>query len=71
MPQQTPVTAGSHTPPGQTALRPVEDAYQWDAAEVADLLSVVPATGLSTADAEQRADAWGANELAEPARRPQ
>ncbi|MGA5710469.1 cation-translocating P-type ATPase [Streptomyces cellulosae] len=47
------------------------DAYRRDAAEVADLLAVVPATGLSTADAEQRAAAWGANELAEPVRRPQ
>ncbi|MFD3411284.1 cation-transporting P-type ATPase [Streptomyces cyaneofuscatus] len=47
------------------------DAYQRDAAEVADLLGVVSATGLSTADAEQRADAWGVNELAEPACRSQ
>ncbi|WP_405525913.1 HAD-IC family P-type ATPase [Streptomyces canus] len=71
MPQQTPVTAGPHAPPAKTPPQLVADACQRDAAEVADLLGVVPATGLSTADAEQRAEAWGANELAEPARRPQ
>ncbi|MFD5973434.1 cation-transporting P-type ATPase [Streptomyces bacillaris] len=32
---------------------------------------MVPARCLTTADAERRADAWGANELAEPVRRPQ
>ncbi|MEU3099173.1 cation-transporting P-type ATPase [Streptomyces sp. NPDC006967] len=47
------------------------DAHRRDASEVADLLGAAPATGLTTADAEQRADAWGANKLAEPARRPQ
>ncbi|MFE9649845.1 cation-translocating P-type ATPase [Streptomyces sp. NPDC006365] len=67
MPQQ--VTAGNHTLPVQTPPQP--DAYRRDAAEVADLLAVVPAMGLATADAERRAAAWGANELAEPARRPQ
>ncbi|WP_338895184.1 cation-translocating P-type ATPase [Streptomyces sp. TG1A-60] len=67
MPQQT--TAGIHTPPVQTPAQP--HAYRRDAAEVADLLDVAPATGLTTADAEQRTAAWGANELAEPARRPQ
>ncbi|MEU0112625.1 cation-translocating P-type ATPase [Streptomyces bobili] len=71
MPQQTPVTAGPHAPPAKTPPRLVADAYQRDAAEVANLLGVAPATGLTTADAEQRAGAWGANELAEPARRPQ
>ncbi|MEU0337477.1 cation-transporting P-type ATPase [Streptomyces bobili] len=71
MPQQTPVTAGPHAPPAKTPPRLVADAYQQDAAEVANLLGVAPATGLTTADAEQRAGAWGANELAEPARRPQ
>ncbi|MBX9365789.1 cation-transporting P-type ATPase [Streptomyces sp. WAC04114] len=50
---------------------PPPDAYRRDATEVADLLAVVPDTGLSTADAEQRAAVWGANELAEPVRRPQ
>ncbi|MFE7761036.1 cation-translocating P-type ATPase [Streptomyces sp. NPDC057438] len=67
MPQQT--TAGNHTLPTQTLPQP--DAYRRDAAEVANVLAVVPATGLTTADAEQRTAAWGANELAEPARRPQ
>ncbi|WP_405541284.1 HAD-IC family P-type ATPase [Streptomyces phaeochromogenes] len=71
MPQQTPVAAGPHAPPAKTPPQPVADAHLRDATEVADLLGVVRATGLSTADAEQRADAWGANELAEPARRPQ
>ncbi|UUU19022.1 hypothetical protein [Streptomyces sp. DSM 40750] len=66
MPQQT--TAGNHTPPVQTPPQP--DAYRRGAAEAADLLDVAPATGLTTADAEQRTAAWGADELAEPARRP-
>ncbi|ALV38384.1 metal-transporting ATPase [Streptomyces sp. CdTB01] len=47
------------------------DAHRREADEVAALLGVTPATGLTTADAAQRARAWGANELAEPARRPQ
>ncbi|MCP9985400.1 cation-transporting P-type ATPase [Streptomyces sudanensis] len=46
------------------------DPYRREAAEVADLLGVAPATGLTAADAERRAAAWGANELAAPARRP-
>ncbi|WP_329531005.1 HAD-IC family P-type ATPase [Streptomyces sp. NBC_01450] len=71
MPQQTPITAGPHAPPAQTPPQLVADTYERDAAEVADLLGVAPATGLTTADAEQRAGIWGANELAEPARRPQ
>ncbi|MCW8103220.1 cation-translocating P-type ATPase [Streptomyces tauricus] len=71
MPQQTSVAAGPDALLVKTPPQPVADACQRDAAEVADLLVVVPAMGLSTADAEQRADAWGANELAEPARRPQ
>ena len=67
MPQQT--MAGNHPLPVPTPPQP--DAYRRDAAEVADLLAVVPATGLTTADVERRAAAWGPNELAEPARRPQ
>ncbi|MEU2913508.1 cation-transporting P-type ATPase [Streptomyces massasporeus] len=55
----------------QTPPQWVTDAHRRDASEVADLLGAAPATGLTTADAEQRADAWGANKLAEPARRPQ
>ncbi|WNF25734.1 cation-transporting P-type ATPase [Streptomyces sp. C11-1] len=50
---------------------PQPDAHQCDAADVAGSLAVVTARGLTTADAERRADAWGANELAEPVRRPQ
>ncbi|WNZ07118.1 cation-translocating P-type ATPase [Streptomyces sp. 11x1] len=65
--EQTP--AARHAPPVRTS--PQADAYRRDAAEVAGLLAVVPATGLSTADAEQRAAAWGTNVLAEPVRRPQ
>ncbi|MFD3415327.1 cation-transporting P-type ATPase [Streptomyces cyaneofuscatus] len=38
---------------------------------MADSLAVVPALGLTTGDAVRRADARGANELAEPVRRPQ
>ncbi|OKK03716.1 metal-transporting ATPase [Streptomyces sp. CB03234] len=47
------------------------DAHGRDAAEVAALLTVIPAMGLTTAEAEQRAASWGANELAEPAPRSQ
>ncbi|MFE3496992.1 cation-translocating P-type ATPase [Streptomyces sp. NPDC059175] len=67
LPVQT--TAVDHALPVPTPRQP--DAYRRDAAEVADLLAVLPATGLTTADAEQRAAAWGANVLAEPVRRPQ
>ncbi|MEU9573569.1 cation-transporting P-type ATPase [Streptomyces massasporeus] len=78
MPEQQ-STAENHTLPKQTTAHhtlpvptpPPPDVYRRDAAEVADLLAVLPATGLSTADAEQRAAVWGANELAEPVRRPQ
>ncbi|MGW0499553.1 cation-translocating P-type ATPase [Streptomyces sp. NPDC003007] len=57
------------TPPARAPLRP--DAHRRDATDVADSLAVVPAMGLTTVDAERRATEWGANELAEPARRPQ
>ncbi|MFJ8145957.1 cation-translocating P-type ATPase [Streptomyces sp. NPDC096048] len=67
VPQQ--ITADDPTAPAHTLLRP--DAYRRDAADVADSLAVVPAMGLTTADAERRATEAGANELAEPARRPQ
>ncbi|MEU4887325.1 MULTISPECIES: cation-translocating P-type ATPase [Streptomyces] len=66
---QPPTAAGPGTPPTRT--EPVTDAHQRQAAEVADLLAVDPATGLTTADAEQRAARLGANELAAPARRSQ
>ncbi|ROV69625.1 MULTISPECIES: cation-translocating P-type ATPase [Streptomyces] len=67
VPQQT-ITESSALPvPGG----PQPDAHRRDAADVAGSLAVVPARGLTTADAERRADAWGANELAEPVRRPQ
>ncbi|MFJ9542481.1 cation-translocating P-type ATPase [Streptomyces sp. NPDC101225] len=69
MPQQTRSTAGPEAPPGR--LEPVTDAYQREAAEVAGLLGVVPATGLTTDDVRRRTGTWGANELAEPGRRPQ
>ncbi|WP_411574703.1 cation-translocating P-type ATPase [Streptomyces fradiae] len=59
------------TAPGRTPPEPVAHAYRRDAAEVADLLGVDPAAGLSAAEAERRASEWGANELAEPARRSQ
>ncbi|MGW3139267.1 cation-translocating P-type ATPase [Streptomyces sp. NPDC001139] len=67
MPQQAPSTPALH----ETLAAPVSDAHRREADEVAALLGVTPATGLTTADAAQRARAWGANELAEPARRPQ
>ncbi|MEV4227403.1 HAD-IC family P-type ATPase [Streptomyces bobili] len=68
MPPQSPAT-GSEAPPDRKET--VTDAYRREAAYVAHLLAVDPATGLTTTDAEQRAAAWGANELAEPARRPE
>ncbi|MFE7901015.1 cation-translocating P-type ATPase [Streptomyces sp. NPDC057424] len=55
------------TPPPRTAA----DAHERPADEVADLLGVVPDTGLTSADAAQRTAAYGTNELAEPVRRPQ
>lgn len=67
MPQQAPSTPALH----ETLAAPVTDAHRREADEVAALLGVTPATGLTTADAARRARAWGANELAEPARRPQ
>ncbi|MCL6669214.1 cation-translocating P-type ATPase [Streptomyces panaciradicis] len=67
MPQQAPSTPALH----ETLAAPVTDAHRREADEVAALLGVTPATGLTTADAGQRARAWGANELAEPARRSQ
>ncbi|MER5505288.1 cation-translocating P-type ATPase [Streptomyces sp. NPDC002766] len=67
MPQQAPSTPALHEP----LAEPVTDAHRRGADEVAALLGVNPATGLTTADAEHRAGTWGANELAEPARRPQ
>ncbi|MEU3086199.1 cation-translocating P-type ATPase [Streptomyces massasporeus] len=67
MPQQASTPAGSRTPP----VPSLADAYRRNADEVAESLAVVPAEGLTTADAEHRAAAWGPNELAEPARRPQ
>ncbi|OYP13167.1 metal-transporting ATPase [Streptomyces sp. FBKL.4005] len=51
--------------------RPGADAYGREVGEVASLLGVDPAAGLTTAEAERRAADQGANELAEPARRPQ
>ncbi|CAL9282968.1 cation-translocating P-type ATPase [Streptomyces sp. SudanB52_2052] len=71
MPQQAHTAAAPDAPPSRKQPDPMTQAYRRDAAEVADLLSVDPAAGLSTADAEQRQATWGANELAEPARRPQ
>ncbi|MFE7804512.1 cation-translocating P-type ATPase [Streptomyces sp. NPDC057430] len=47
------------------------DAYQHDAARVGELLGVDVATGLAPAECERRVGVWGANELAEPARRSQ
>ncbi|MGW7355173.1 cation-translocating P-type ATPase [Streptomyces sp. NPDC054802] len=70
MPQGTPA-APPLAPPAHPTPQPVADSHRRAAAEVAALLSVVPATGLTTREAEQRAGAWGANELAEPARRSQ
>jgi len=69
MSQPIPTTAGPEAPSGRT--EPVADAHQRDAVEVADLLDVEPDIGLTSADVQQRIGAWGANELAEPTRRPQ
>ncbi|MEU9247374.1 cation-translocating P-type ATPase [Streptomyces sp. NPDC048385] len=71
MSQQPPAAATSPTTTPAAPAEAVTDAYRRQAAAVAGLLGVDPATGLPTVDAEQRAAAWGANELAEPARRPQ
>jgi P-type Ca2+ transporter type 2C len=65
----TPTAAGPEAPSGRPG--PVADAYQRDAAEVAGLFGVAPAMGLTTDDVRLRTATWGANELAEPARRPQ
>ncbi|MFD5837314.1 cation-translocating P-type ATPase [Streptomyces collinus] len=54
-------------PPPRTAA----DAHERPAEEVADFLGVAPDSGLTSADAEQRTAAYGANELAEPVRRAQ
>lgn len=69
--QRTLTTGGLDTPPVQTAPPVMADAHQRDTAEVAASLGVARATGLTTAEAERRTALWGANELAEPARRPQ
>ncbi|MFP8903192.1 cation-translocating P-type ATPase [Streptomyces atacamensis] len=50
---------------------PVADAHRRGAAQVAGLLGVDPSEGLSEAEAQRRADDWGTNSLAEPARRSQ
>ncbi|UQS29631.1 cation-translocating P-type ATPase [Streptomyces fradiae] len=71
MPRPTPIASGPGAAPGRTSREPVAHAYRRGAAEVADLLGVDPAAGLSAAEARRRAADWGANELAEPARRPQ
>ncbi|MFJ9700621.1 cation-translocating P-type ATPase [Streptomyces fradiae] len=71
MPRPTPTASGPGAAPGRTSREPVAHAYRRGAAEVADLLGVDPAAGLSAAEARRRAADWGANELAEPARRPQ
>lgn len=49
----------------------VPDAHRLDPAQVAGGLGVDPATGLSTAQATDRAGTHGPNRLAEPARRPE
>jgi len=49
----------------------VPDAHRLTPAQVADRLGVVPATGLGTREAAERAVAVGPNRLAEPARRPE
>ncbi|WP_165986706.1 HAD-IC family P-type ATPase [Streptomyces sp. YIM 98790] len=64
----------AHQPSGTVAQEPadpVPDAHRRDAAEVARLLAVDPEAGLSGAAVAERTAAWGANELAEPAGRPQ
>ncbi|CAL9649143.1 cation-translocating P-type ATPase [Streptomyces sp. enrichment culture] len=49
----------------------VADAHLRPTVDVAGMLGVDPATGLTSADAQERAVACGTNELAAPARRPQ
>jgi P-type Ca2+ transporter type 2C len=72
----TDVPADAEAPAGRApsplpASPVVDDAHRLPGAEVARLLGADPATGLTAADAGRRIAAWGANELAEPARRPQ
>ncbi|MDW4910857.1 HAD-IC family P-type ATPase, partial [Streptomyces sp. ADMS] len=62
-------SSATPAPPGPAPV--VVDAYQHDAAKVAKLLGVDAATGLARGDCERRVGDWGANELAEPARRSQ
>ncbi|MFE9774452.1 cation-translocating P-type ATPase [Streptomyces sp. NPDC005931] len=50
---------------------PAPEPYGREAAEVADLLGVAPATGLTEQAVRERTASWGPNELAEPARRSQ
>ncbi|MFF3374115.1 cation-translocating P-type ATPase [Streptomyces sp. NPDC002680] len=47
------------------------DVYRQTAAQVADRLGVVPAVGLSTGQVSERTAVNGANQLSEPARRPE
>ena len=70
MPQQAHTTAAPDAPPSRKPPEPMVHAYRRDAAEVADLLGVDPAAGLSTADAEQRQTTWGASEPAHPSKPP-
>ncbi|MFP8942201.1 cation-translocating P-type ATPase [Streptomyces fenghuangensis] len=65
MAQQPPGAAPPH------ALEPVADAHLRDAAQVGGILGVDPSAGLSAREAQRRATDWGANSLAEPARRSQ
>ncbi|MET9550136.1 cation-translocating P-type ATPase [Streptomyces sp. NPDC006627] len=58
-------------PAAPTLAPSPSDAYRRSATDVAESLAVTPALGLSTAEAQRRATTCGANELAEPARRPQ
>ncbi|MDT7839941.1 cation-translocating P-type ATPase [Streptomyces justiciae] len=54
-----------------TVTETIPDVHRLDAPEAAARLGVDPATGLSTPQAAERADAYGPNRLAEPARRPE
>ncbi|MES5824816.1 HAD-IC family P-type ATPase [Streptomyces sp. RG80] len=49
----------------------VPDMHQLEPARAAESLGVDPATGLSSREAAERAETFGANRLAEPARRPE
>ncbi|MGW0705880.1 HAD-IC family P-type ATPase [Streptomyces sp. NPDC002643] len=71
MAEPTTLTETAH--PGATESRPTAatEAHRLSTAQLADLLDVDPAAGLTAGAAAERAAVHGPNQLAEPARRPE